>query len=123
VGFVPHPREPWRGGQHLALDVHKGQRLPWVDHHRVRPRRARASELAPVDALDRDGVGSAVYLFRMMSGLMQIAGGAQTTLPVISGTIADGVNALTIILVMSFGLIIPKMIVDYLSNRSTQASG
>jgi len=58
-----------------------------------------------------------VYLFRMMSGLMQIAGGAQTTLPVISGTIADGVNALTIILVMSFGLIIPKMIVDYLSNR------
>jgi hypothetical protein len=38
----------------LALDVHKGQRLPWVDHHRVRPRRARASELAPVDALDRD---------------------------------------------------------------------
>jgi uncharacterized membrane protein YjjB (DUF3815 family) len=64
-----------------------------------------------------------VYLFRMMSGLMQIAGGAQTTLPVISGTIADGVNALTIILVMSFGLIIPKMIVEYLSNRSTQASG
>ena len=31
-----------------------------------------------------------VYFFRMMSGLMQIAGGAQTTLPVISGTIADG---------------------------------
>jgi hypothetical protein len=26
---------------------------PWVDHHRVRPRRAGASELAPVDALDR----------------------------------------------------------------------
>jgi hypothetical protein len=51
----PVPREPWRGGQDLALDVHKGQRLPWVDHHRVRPRRARASELAPVDALDRYG--------------------------------------------------------------------
>ena len=27
-GSVPHPREPWRGGQHLALlDVHEGQRL------------------------------------------------------------------------------------------------
>jgi class 3 adenylate cyclase len=37
-----------------ALDVRKGQRLPWVDHHRVRPRRARASELATVDALDCD---------------------------------------------------------------------
>jgi hypothetical protein len=41
-------------GSTLALDVHKGQRLPWADHHRVRRRRARASELAPVDALDRD---------------------------------------------------------------------
>jgi hypothetical protein len=30
-------------------------RLPWVDDHRVGPRRARASELAPVDAL-RPGV-------------------------------------------------------------------
>jgi hypothetical protein len=27
----------------------------WIDHDRVGPRRARASELAPVDALDRDG--------------------------------------------------------------------
>jgi hypothetical protein len=42
-----------RAATRLALDVHKGQRLPWVDHHRVRPRRARASELTPVDALDR----------------------------------------------------------------------
>ena len=55
-GVLYHTRgEPRRGGRHLALDVHKGQRLPWVDHHRVRPRRARASELAPVQALDRDG--------------------------------------------------------------------
>jgi hypothetical protein len=62
-----------------------------------------------------------VYLFRMMSGLVQIAGDAQTTLPVTSGTIADGVTALSIILAMSLGLIVPKMIVDYLGNRSTQA--
>jgi hypothetical protein len=27
---------------------------PWVDHHRVGPRRARAAELALVDALDRE---------------------------------------------------------------------
>src|SRR5258705_8784200 len=60
-----------------------------------------------------------VYLFRMMSGLVQIAGGAQTILPVIGGTIADGVIALTIILAMSLGLILPKMVVDYLSTRST----
>jgi uncharacterized membrane protein YjjP (DUF1212 family) len=62
-----------------------------------------------------------VYLFRMMSGLVQVAGGAQTALPVISETIADGVVALTIILAMSVGLIVPKMVVDYLSTRSTRA--
>jgi hypothetical protein len=47
------PSPPWGGGRHLALDVHKGQRLPWVDHHRIRARRARASEVAPREALDR----------------------------------------------------------------------
>jgi uncharacterized membrane protein YjjP (DUF1212 family) len=61
-----------------------------------------------------------VYLFRMISGLVQIAGGAQMTSPVISGTIADGVIALTIILAMSLGLTVPKMVLDYLSSRSTQ---
>ncbi len=62
-----------------------------------------------------------VYLFRMTSGLVQIAGGSQTTLPLISGTIADGMTASTIILAMSLGLIVPKMVVDYLSERLTQA--
>lgn len=62
-----------------------------------------------------------VYLFRMTSGLVQIAGDSQTTLPLISGTIADGMTASTIMLAMSLGLIVPKMVVDYLSERSTQA--
>jgi uncharacterized membrane protein YjjP (DUF1212 family) len=61
-----------------------------------------------------------VYLFRMMSGLVQIAGGAPTTLSMIQGTISAGMTASIIILAMSLGLIIPKMIVDYLGNRSTQ---
>jgi uncharacterized membrane protein YjjP (DUF1212 family) len=61
-----------------------------------------------------------VYLFRMMSGLVQIASGAETTLPLIQGTISAGMTAAIIILAMSLGLIIPKMIVDYLGNRSTQ---
>jgi hypothetical protein len=62
-----------------------------------------------------------VYLFRMTSGLVQIAGGSQTTLDLLSATIADGMTAITIILAMSFGLIVPKMVVDYLSDRWTQA--
>src|SRR6266403_1780096 len=61
-----------------------------------------------------------VFLFRMMSGLVQIAGGDQTTSSLIAGTISAGMTASIIILAMSLGLIIPKMIVDYLGNRSTQ---
>jgi uncharacterized membrane protein YjjB (DUF3815 family) len=58
-----------------------------------------------------------VYLFRMMSGLVQIAGDAQTTLPLIQATVSNGIVASIIILAMSLGLVIPKMIVDYFGNR------
>jgi uncharacterized membrane protein YjjP (DUF1212 family) len=61
-----------------------------------------------------------VYLFRMASGLAQIAGGSEPTLQLIGTTIADGMNATTIILAMSLGLIIPKMIVDYVEDRAAQ---
>jgi uncharacterized membrane protein YjjP (DUF1212 family) len=61
-----------------------------------------------------------VYLFRMTSGLVQLAGGLQPMLQLISETIADGMTALIIVLAMSLGLIIPKIIVDYLGDRSTQ---
>jgi uncharacterized membrane protein YjjB (DUF3815 family) len=60
-----------------------------------------------------------VYLFRMMSGLVQIAGGAPPTVSLIQVTISAGTTAAIIIFAMSLGLIIPKMIVDYLGNRST----
>jgi uncharacterized membrane protein YjjP (DUF1212 family) len=59
-----------------------------------------------------------VYLFRMMSGLVQIASGESTTLSLIQGTISAGMTASIIILAMSAGLIIPKLIVDYLANQS-----
>jgi len=61
-----------------------------------------------------------VYLFRMTSGLQQIAGGSQTTTELLSATAADGLIAATIILAMSFGLIVPKMVIDYVSDRSAQ---
>src|SRR5258705_159319 len=59
-----------------------------------------------------------VYLFRMASGLLQIADGSHSTFDLISATIADGTIALFIILAMSFGLIIPKIAIDYLSERA-----
>jgi uncharacterized membrane protein YjjP (DUF1212 family) len=59
-----------------------------------------------------------VYLFRMASGLLQIAGGSQSSLELLSATAADGFTAIIVILAMSFGLIVPKMAVDYVSDRS-----
>jgi uncharacterized membrane protein YjjP (DUF1212 family) len=62
-----------------------------------------------------------VYLFRMMSGLVQIAGGTEATLSLLQATISAGIGASIIILAMSLGLIVPKLIVDYLGDRSGQA--
>jgi uncharacterized membrane protein YjjB (DUF3815 family) len=59
-----------------------------------------------------------VYIFRMASGLVQIAGGSQTTSAMMSETIADAMTALAIILAMSVGLIVPKLVVDYFGERS-----
>jgi uncharacterized membrane protein YjjB (DUF3815 family) len=62
-----------------------------------------------------------VYLFRMASGLVQLAGGSHTTLDLISATVADGMTAITIILAMSFGLIVPKLAIDHISERWMRA--
>jgi len=63
-----------------------------------------------------------VFLFRMASGLVQLANDSHTTLVLISGTVADGVTAVTVILAMSLGLILPKLAMDRLcdGDRSTQ---
>jgi uncharacterized membrane protein YjjP (DUF1212 family) len=62
-----------------------------------------------------------VYLFRMGSGLVQIAEGTQSTTDLVN-TVASGATATMIILAMSFGLIIPKLIIDYCSDSSSKAA-
>jgi uncharacterized membrane protein YjjP (DUF1212 family) len=57
-----------------------------------------------------------VYLFRMGSGLVQIAEGTQSMTDLVN-TVASGSTATMIILAMSFGLIIPKLIIDYCSDH------
>jgi uncharacterized membrane protein YjjP (DUF1212 family) len=62
-----------------------------------------------------------VYLFRMASGLLQIAEGSRTTVDVLGETVSDGLTAAIIVLAMSFGLIVPKMVIDYFSDRRPPA--
>jgi uncharacterized membrane protein YjjB (DUF3815 family) len=61
-----------------------------------------------------------VFLFRMVSGLLQLANSSNTTLQLLGGTIADGLIAITIILAMSFGLIVPKIVIDHLRDKTTR---
>jgi uncharacterized membrane protein YjjP (DUF1212 family) len=63
-----------------------------------------------------------VYLFRMASGLVHLADGSDRTLELIGATIADGMNAGFIVLAMSFGLIVPKLIIDRLGDRPAPAA-
>jgi len=56
-----------------------------------------------------------VFLFRMASGLLQLANDSNTTLQLLGATIADGMTAVTIILAMTLGVIVPKIVLDRLT--------
>jgi uncharacterized membrane protein YjjP (DUF1212 family) len=58
-----------------------------------------------------------VFLFRMASGLLELASGAPASVTLIGATIADGMTAATIVLAMSFGLIAPKLVIDHLADQ------
>src|SRR6266436_4732733 len=62
-----------------------------------------------------------VFLFRMASGLLQLADGSNTTLELLGATIADGMTAITIIFAMSFGLILPRVVIDSLGDAATRS--
>jgi uncharacterized membrane protein YjjP (DUF1212 family) len=55
-----------------------------------------------------------VYLFRMADGLIQLMSqGRAAPYDLLLGTVIDGITAFLIILVMTFGLIVPKMCIEY----------
>jgi uncharacterized membrane protein YjjP (DUF1212 family) len=62
-----------------------------------------------------------VFLFRMTSGLVMLTSGSSTTLELLAATIADGMTAVTIILAMSFGLIVPKVVIDSLGGGAARS--
>jgi uncharacterized membrane protein YjjP (DUF1212 family) len=58
-----------------------------------------------------------VFLFRMASGLLQLAHNSSATLEILGPTIADAMTAVTILLAMSFGVIVPKLLIDWVGKR------
>jgi hypothetical protein len=62
-----------------------------------------------------------VFLFRMASGLGQLANYSNANFDLLRATIADAMTAIAIILAMSFGVVAPKMIIDRFSGGSTPA--
>jgi uncharacterized membrane protein YjjB (DUF3815 family) len=62
-----------------------------------------------------------VFLFRMASGLLQLANSSNTTLELLGSTIADGITAVTVILAMSFGVIVPKIAIDQLYDGAVRS--
>ena len=62
-----------------------------------------------------------VFLFRMTSGLLQLADNSNTTLSLLGATIADGVTAVNIILAMSFGVVVPKIIIDHFTGEASRS--
>jgi uncharacterized membrane protein YjjP (DUF1212 family) len=58
-----------------------------------------------------------VFMFRMASGLVQLTNNSPRTWELMDVTLADGWIAVLIVLAMSFGLIVPKLIVDYFTEE------
>ena len=54
-----------------------------------------------------------VYMFRMASGLVQLADGSNVSLGVLTTTVSDGITAIIVILSMSAGLIVPKLAIAH----------
>jgi uncharacterized membrane protein YjjP (DUF1212 family) len=63
-----------------------------------------------------------VLLFRMASGLLQLADGSHATLELIGATFADGMTAIIVTVAMSAGLIVPKLAIDHLGEKSARVS-
>ncbi len=59
-----------------------------------------------------------VFLFRMSSGLVGLANSGNANLQLLGATVADGMIAFTIILAMSFGVTVPKLVIDRLTNSA-----
>ena len=58
-----------------------------------------------------------VFMFRMASGLVQLTNSSQKTWELMGATLVDGSIAVLIILAMTFGLIVPKLVIDCVTEK------
>jgi uncharacterized membrane protein YjjP (DUF1212 family) len=61
-----------------------------------------------------------VYLFPMASGLAQMTAGAGASATLVSATLYNGVVAAAVVLAMCLGLLVPRLVLDGLSERATR---
>jgi len=73
-----------------------------------------ANGFAPVISMMPD-----VFMFRTASGLAQLIHGLRTS-ELMDATVTGGSVAILIILGMGFGLIVPKLVIDYFGERVTE---
>ena len=57
-----------------------------------------------------------VFIFRMASGLLQIARSSDAAAELFRATASDGLAAVTIMLAMSLGLVVPKILIDHVGD-------
>jgi hypothetical protein len=64
-----------------------------------------------------------VYLFRMPVGLLQITAHIQVTQDLVETILVDGANTAMITLALSFGLLVPKLIIDACDGHTGASKG
>ena len=64
-----------------------------------------------------------VYLFRMASGLMQLAAPGELPHDLLLGTAVNGATAVLIVLAIAAGLVLPKFVIDHFRAENPGAAG